>query len=347
VTRVFISYRREDTAGGYAKSIHDELAREPGVHAFRDVDNLPFGVDWQDHIRAALRDCDVALVLIGKLWLTATDAAGRRRLEDPADVLRLEVAEVLGRPRVRVIPVVFGQAQLPSADELPPDIRALAGKQALFWYLNEPDAWNLQKIRYAVGLGPLATSPDAEPVRAPARIRGALSARVLALCAELLDEISDPAARREIVRIQHALQSGDDAVGADAERAGAALEALDTLSWAVPALRFVRDRVEELRESGPDMQIIDLAKWYDRLAAGDIALPEDKRAELGRLLEGQSTTERLGLGPGASGDQIRDAASDRVLVWRRFGSAVLASPTEQRVAGDVIAFYEGLAVNDA
>jgi TIR domain-containing protein len=342
VTRVFISYRREDTAAGYAAFIHRELAREPGTQAFRDVDSLPFGVDWEEHIRAALRDCDVAFVLIGSLWLTAADERGRRRLEDPADVLRLEVAEVIARRRVRVIPVVFGSARMPKADELPPDIRPLASKQALFWYLNEPDSYNLQKIRHAVRLGALADVDGP----APARIGGALSARVLALCAELLDEISDPAARREIVDIQRDLQTGGGAVGEDAERADAALEALDTLSWASPGLRFVRDRVEELRDSGPDMQIIDLAKWYDRLADGEIALPDDKRAELERLLDGQSTAERLGLERDASGEEIRDAASGRVLVWRRFGATALASPTEQRVAGDVVAFYEGLAVNN-
>lgn len=345
MTRVFISYRREDTTPGFAALIHSRLTQEANSDVFMDVDNLPFGVDWEEHIRAALRDCDVALVLIGSLWLTVKDDAGRRRLDDPADVLRLEVAEVIARRRVRVIPVVFGQARMPKADELPPDIRALAAKQAFFWYLNEPSAGNLQKIQDAVRLGPLGAPAEGERSREPVRVGGALSARVLALCAELFDEISEPAARREIVGIQRDLQSGDGAISADAERADAALEALDGLSWSSPGLRFVRDRVEELRDSGPDMQIIDLAKWYDRLAAGEVALPDDKRAELGRLLDGQSTAERLGLRGSASDARIRDVACDRVLAWRRFGSAALASPMEQRVADDVVRFYETLAVN--
>ncbi len=46
------------------------------------------GALWLDAIEDAKRSCDVMIVLIGKQWLTVTDDHGRRRLDDPEDLLR-------------------------------------------------------------------------------------------------------------------------------------------------------------------------------------------------------------------------------------------------------------------
>jgi hypothetical protein len=353
--KAFISYRREDTSAGFAALIHDRLELV-GAEVFMDVDNLPLGVDWEEHIRAALHECDVALVLIGSLWLDVNDATRRRRLDDPKDVLRLEIAEVLRRKRVRVIPVLFGRATMPKAEHLPPDIRALAGKQAFYWRLDQSSGAQLERIDEAVRLGPLDSSvPDPShadrearpPADPPTRqIGGVLSAHVLALCAELLDELSSDSLRPEIERIQRGLRrpDGDGHILADAVHADAALEALDTLSWRARHLAFIRDRVEELRDSGPEMQVMELAKWYERSSAAEVRLPVEKRRELKRLVTVQSPAARLGLGPGATSADLRRVAVDRALAWRRFEASGLASPMAQRVAGEVVRFYEELAV---
>jgi len=64
------------------------------------------------------------LVIIGKGWLSATDAAGKRRLDDPRDFVRQEVAAALKR-NISVTPVLVQGASMPSADELPEDLQDL------------------------------------------------------------------------------------------------------------------------------------------------------------------------------------------------------------------------------
>jgi hypothetical protein len=72
----------------------------------------------------------VLLALIGQRWLTSTDGDGRRRLDDPGDFVRLEIEAALNR-NVRIIPILVEDAQMPSADDLPPSLGMLARRQAL------------------------------------------------------------------------------------------------------------------------------------------------------------------------------------------------------------------------
>jgi hypothetical protein len=97
MSTIFISYRREDTAG-YAISLHDRLAARFGAeHIFMDIDNIELGEDFVDVINEKISACDVLLVLIGRNWLTSQDESGRRRLDSPDDFVRLEVAAALER----------------------------------------------------------------------------------------------------------------------------------------------------------------------------------------------------------------------------------------------------------
>lgn len=125
---IFISYRRDDTAG-HAGRLLDHLSRvfdADGV--FMDVDDIRLGDDFADTLTERLRQADVLLAVIGKRWLTLTDAAGVRRLDKPDDWVRNEVSSALAAGRL-VIPVLVGGAALPGAAELPKDLRALAARQ--------------------------------------------------------------------------------------------------------------------------------------------------------------------------------------------------------------------------
>ena len=230
-----------------------------------DVDSIVLGREWEEHIETVLHGCDVVLVLIGRLWLSAADESGRPRLRDPRDVHRLEIAEALRQKFVRVIPVVFAPAHLPQAEDLPADIRGLVKRQACVWHQDEAAASQLQKIEAAVLLGPLRRRPtvpiaEAESGRSVpthqthgAPVGAALSAQVLALCAELINEVEDQRAQEQVARIQRDLRQpvpGQLDVLGDAAQADAALEALTSLSYTQPELRFIRDRVERLRD-GP------------------------------------------------------------------------------------------------
>lgn len=65
MTRVFISYRRSDT-GYIARMLADRLQKHYGEHSvFLDVDNIPPGVDFRQHLDSAVSQCDVFLALIG------------------------------------------------------------------------------------------------------------------------------------------------------------------------------------------------------------------------------------------------------------------------------------------
>jgi len=128
---VFISYRRSDTTAGYASWIYERLEAAFGAgHVFMDVDSLPLGIDFVEHLERPLSTTDVALVLIGPGWLEAADETGARRLDDPDDFVRIEVAAAL-RASLRVIPVLVDGAQMPKSRLLPDDLRALARRQAL------------------------------------------------------------------------------------------------------------------------------------------------------------------------------------------------------------------------
>ena len=122
---IFICYRRDDS--GYTTDrIYDWLNREfPGA-VFRDLDAIPFGVDFRDHIRAVLESCQIVLAVIGPDWLTVTSNSGRRRIDDPLDHVRIEIEAALARKKVRVIPLLVRNANVPSPHELPAAIEALA-----------------------------------------------------------------------------------------------------------------------------------------------------------------------------------------------------------------------------
>jgi len=127
--RIFISYRREETAYP-AGWLYDRLANRYGGQVFKDVDSIQLGDDFVEVITRAVGSCDVLLALIGDRWLTTTDPDGRRRLEDPDDFVRLEIEAALTR-NVRVIPILVEGARLPRADELPPSLARLVRRQAL------------------------------------------------------------------------------------------------------------------------------------------------------------------------------------------------------------------------
>jgi len=128
--RIFINYRRDDSAG-YAGRIHDTLASAFGTDSvFIDIDDIKPGVDYVSTIEACIAGCDVMLTLIGRRWLDSQDASRRRRLDDPADFVRVEIERALAR-HIRVIPVLIGTASMPGQDDLPADISPLATLEAI------------------------------------------------------------------------------------------------------------------------------------------------------------------------------------------------------------------------
>ena len=130
MSRILLSYRREDSSAD-AGRIADRLRQHFGEDSvFVDIDTILPGDDFTQRIEASLKACDALVAVIGRGWASATDSAGRRRLERSDDYVRLEIATALRR-NIRVVPALVRDAAMPEASELPADLAALARRQAL------------------------------------------------------------------------------------------------------------------------------------------------------------------------------------------------------------------------
>ena len=127
---IFISYRREDTAG-YAGRLAERLESRFGRdQVFIDIDAIPAGVDFEERIHQTLTRATITLVLIGEKWLERR-ADGSRRIDDEGDYVRQEVAAALGRTDSTVIPVLIERTEMPAAAELPEELAPLAKRNAI------------------------------------------------------------------------------------------------------------------------------------------------------------------------------------------------------------------------
>jgi len=122
---IFISYRREDTEG-QAGRLFDDLTHHFGDDAvFMDVATIDPGRDFRRAIDDHVASCGVLLAIIGKSWVTAKNESGARRLDDPLDFVRLEIAVALKRD-IPVVPVLVQAARMPRVEDLPEDLKELA-----------------------------------------------------------------------------------------------------------------------------------------------------------------------------------------------------------------------------
>ena len=75
---VFLNYRRDETAGE-ARALFNDLANLLGADSvFMDVDNIALGRDFRQALQERLASCDLMLVLLGRRWVGAKNAAGHR-----------------------------------------------------------------------------------------------------------------------------------------------------------------------------------------------------------------------------------------------------------------------------
>jgi hypothetical protein len=127
---LFISYRRDDSAG-YAGRVYDRLCAHFGSRqVFMDVDGIKLGDDFVKVLDETEKGCSALLVVIGPSWLTIASATGTPRLFDPQDFVRLEIAAGL-QANIRLCPVLVGGAAMPPAEQLPEPLAPLARVQAM------------------------------------------------------------------------------------------------------------------------------------------------------------------------------------------------------------------------
>lgn len=175
---IFVSYRQTD-ARAWAVALRDELVQAFGEHAvFFDADSLCAG-RWSEQIEAALDGCRALIVVMGRQWLEARDADGRRRVDDPDDVHRREVEHALRHCDVAVLPILVDGAAMPIAAGLPPGLQDLTARQALTWS-SRADHRALDRERLlaalqdATGLVPRKRQATRRPRTAVAALTGGL-----------------------------------------------------------------------------------------------------------------------------------------------------------------------------
>jgi hypothetical protein len=120
--KIFISYRHEDS--NYVSGrIYDNLINKlQNASIYKDVDSIPLGIDFREHIRNSVGQCTILLAVIGDHWAVNKD--GINRLLDETDWVRIEVETALNR-NIPVIPLLIDGAKIPTAEILPESLHAL------------------------------------------------------------------------------------------------------------------------------------------------------------------------------------------------------------------------------
>src|SRR4051795_3913161 len=126
---IAISYRRQDSSP-VAGRLYDRLQAEFGKGSvFMDFDSIPYGVDFREHIKQTLERAKVVVAIIGPEWSGGQDLSSRR-IDDPTDFVRLEVASALENG-IPIIPVLINNTPMPEAKSLPPELEGLAFRNGL------------------------------------------------------------------------------------------------------------------------------------------------------------------------------------------------------------------------
>lgn len=172
MAKIFISYRREDSQH-QADRLHAALSRKiPKRNIFIDVDNIPVGVNFVQHLDQQVAQCDVLLALIGPDWLEAKNPqTGQRRLDDPKDFVRIEIASALKRG-IPVAPILLDGAPFPPEHSLPDDLKPLTLRNGVevrrltFDADTERLVRGLDLTRVAAAAKPAPSRPASAPRRA-------------------------------------------------------------------------------------------------------------------------------------------------------------------------------------
>jgi hypothetical protein len=124
---IVISYRRDDSKW-IADRVFDRFESHYGKgNVFMDIDSIPFGLDFRDHIRETLERCDVMVALVGPNWV-GRDETGEHILNE-TDWVRIEIEAALNK-KIPLIPLLIDGARMPKPDELPDPLKNFVFRQS-------------------------------------------------------------------------------------------------------------------------------------------------------------------------------------------------------------------------
>ncbi|WP_430931653.1 toll/interleukin-1 receptor domain-containing protein [Saccharicrinis sp. 156] len=120
--KIFLSYRRDDSSDITGR-IYDRLVQHFGDgNIFKDVDSIPLGADFRDHLDSAVSKCHFFLAIVGPDWLYARDDDSTSYLNNPSDFVRIELESALKRD-IPVIPILVRKATMPLGNTLPESLK--------------------------------------------------------------------------------------------------------------------------------------------------------------------------------------------------------------------------------
>ena len=292
---IFVSYRRQESAH-LAGRLYDRLASRFGEgQVFIDVDTIEPGVDFAEEIFRAVAACTVLLAIIGPDWLAAADERGDRRLDDPDDIVRLEIEAALARD-VRVIPILVEGADMPERPDLPESLAGLARRNALHIRHDSfrSDAGRLvtaieRILAPAPGTAAIPSAPAGQGVRSAGNTDGEgahegsetsrsdprRAARLFADAERIANSITEQSAKASALSdIAAALAATDP------DRAERIANSITGEHWKVSALS---DIAQALAATGPDRARTHRRLHHGRVLEGIVA--DQRRGAAGQIFQ--------------------------------------------------------------
>jgi hypothetical protein len=184
MSKIVLSYRRSDSQA-IAGRIADRLIAQFGDHSvFMDVDNIPFGIDFRQHIQSVLAQAEVLIAVVGPDWLGAgPDGGSRMQAED--DPVRVEIETAL-RQDIMVIPVLVNGAGMPKAATLPDSLKNFAFLNAAPVDAGRDFRPHVDRLIQSIGEGlarksggTAPTLPNQSTAAAPGRAPARMNSRAL------------------------------------------------------------------------------------------------------------------------------------------------------------------------
>ena len=164
---IFLSYRRNDPDARVGRLYDRLVARFGDERVFRDVDQAEPGTDFVVKIDRALSASRVLIAVMGPTWETVTDPRGERRLNNPNDYVRHEIAQALRNDDCTVLPVLWGlpgrpSTMMPAAEDLPDELRPLVTIQAIRVEDDDGQRFEFDSQQVVIAVGRILGEPESE-----------------------------------------------------------------------------------------------------------------------------------------------------------------------------------------
>ncbi|MEM7058575.1 MAG: TIR domain-containing protein [Pseudomonadota bacterium] len=313
---IFINYRRQDSRGTTFALREKLLKYFKHNELFLDIEGLGGGEDFVNALANTVSLADVMVVVIGAEWLEARDDDGNLRLHQDDDFVRIEIASAIAQDK-KILPVLLEGTEMPSADDLPDDLKELARRNAAELRLNRIDddaraiAQTLKKLVPSKGLTQKQLVGAIAGTAAAALVCGALAGPYVSNWTGV--EWAPNTSKTDLAALQNELeQARVDAaaagVAAEAEikvlrqakkeAEEATVQAQTDLKAARAATEAQRSKVDELRDTVDDLRTdvkeaqLNARNFEEKFQAADADAKEHniRNTELTQRIEGHKFT---------------------------------------------------------